>query len=399
MSTADNALPIHPPEQEQFDGAGMKGEDGGDTCRICRGEGTPDQPLFYPCKCSGSIKFVHQECLMEWLAHSQKKYCELCKTPFRFTKLYDQSMPEKVPFPLFLRQAGFHALRAVATWSRYVLVMFIWLGWLPWTIRQIWRGLFWIADGSRLTSYEMRAAMETYAAQSENNDTSTALQAAMLNVTLTRSPQAENLAFLSSLAGLLSVLDFTTAVRWTIRALLNIVISSGALSKWAEGLFSFAPLPRPPSLLSDVQTINSATNSPMFNNAIVDVLEGQLICLTIVAAFILVFLIREWVINQQPLLNMPDAEPQDNAVPAPQQADAPVRRRRRALPRPHDQNLQLENRPLLPAHRPRAQPRLRRAATDNNILLQNPDGLDTERPAIPPRAASLVSALQEMEDS
>src|ERR1700761_1180805 len=79
-----------------------------DTCRICRGEGTLSQPLFYPCKCSGSIKFVHQDCLMEWLSHSQKKHCELCKTPFRFTKLYDQSMPSSIPLPLFLRQLIVH---------------------------------------------------------------------------------------------------------------------------------------------------------------------------------------------------------------------------------------------------------------------------------------------------
>ena len=46
-----------------------------DTCRICRGEGSKEEPLFYPCKCSGSIKFVHQSCLMEWLYHSQKKHC------------------------------------------------------------------------------------------------------------------------------------------------------------------------------------------------------------------------------------------------------------------------------------------------------------------------------------
>ena len=32
-----------------------------ETCRICRAEGTDTEPLFYPCKCSGSIKFVHQE--------------------------------------------------------------------------------------------------------------------------------------------------------------------------------------------------------------------------------------------------------------------------------------------------------------------------------------------------
>lgn len=32
-----------------------------DTCRICRSEGTETEELFYPCKCSGSIRYVHQE--------------------------------------------------------------------------------------------------------------------------------------------------------------------------------------------------------------------------------------------------------------------------------------------------------------------------------------------------
>src|SRR5205085_22997 len=50
-----------------------KSADDPDTCRICRGEGSGEEQLFYPCKCSGSIKFVHQACLMEWLSHSQKK--------------------------------------------------------------------------------------------------------------------------------------------------------------------------------------------------------------------------------------------------------------------------------------------------------------------------------------
>jgi len=222
--------------------------------------------------------------------------------------------------------------------------------------------------------------------------TSAALQAAVLNVTLTRSPQAENLALINVMASLLSLLDFATALRWILRTLLNIVITSGAVGKWGEGLFSTTPLPRPPSLLSDVQAINSVTDSPVLNNAIIDVFEGQLICLIVVAAFILAFLIREWVINQQPLLNMPDAEQQDEPAPVRQEADAPVRRRRRGLRRPPDHNLQLEN-------RPRAQPHIRRAATDNNILVHTQDGSDVARPAFPPRAASLVPALQEMEDS
>ena len=32
-----------------------------DTCRICSAPAEPDQPLFYPCKCSGTIRYIHQD--------------------------------------------------------------------------------------------------------------------------------------------------------------------------------------------------------------------------------------------------------------------------------------------------------------------------------------------------
>ncbi|CAG2251600.1 DOA10 [Mytilus edulis] len=56
-----------------------------DICRVCRCESTPDKPLFHPCVCTGSIKFVHQECLVQWLKYSRKEYCELCKHRYAFT--------------------------------------------------------------------------------------------------------------------------------------------------------------------------------------------------------------------------------------------------------------------------------------------------------------------------
>ncbi|XP_018121618.1 E3 ubiquitin-protein ligase MARCH6 isoform X3 [Xenopus laevis] len=56
-----------------------------DICRVCRSEGTPEKPLYHPCVCTGSIKFIHQECLVLWLKHSRKEYCELCKHRFAFT--------------------------------------------------------------------------------------------------------------------------------------------------------------------------------------------------------------------------------------------------------------------------------------------------------------------------
>lgn len=32
-----------------------------EICRVCRCGATPEQPLFHPCKCSGSIRHVHQD--------------------------------------------------------------------------------------------------------------------------------------------------------------------------------------------------------------------------------------------------------------------------------------------------------------------------------------------------
>jgi hypothetical protein len=52
-------------------------DDEEDVCRICRMTGEDDSPLYYPCACSGSIKYVHQECLVQWLNHSKARQCEV----------------------------------------------------------------------------------------------------------------------------------------------------------------------------------------------------------------------------------------------------------------------------------------------------------------------------------
>ena len=52
-------------------------EDDEDVCRICRTPGDADNPLQYPCVCRGSIKFVHQDCLLQWLNYSKAHQCEV----------------------------------------------------------------------------------------------------------------------------------------------------------------------------------------------------------------------------------------------------------------------------------------------------------------------------------
>lgn len=49
----------------------------GVCCRICRLPASEDEILFSPCKCSGSIKYVHQGCLVSWLDHSKRQRCEV----------------------------------------------------------------------------------------------------------------------------------------------------------------------------------------------------------------------------------------------------------------------------------------------------------------------------------
>lgn len=53
-----------------------------DMCRICHCEGDHQLPLISPCFCSGSLKFVHQACLQQWIKSSDTKCCELCKFEF-----------------------------------------------------------------------------------------------------------------------------------------------------------------------------------------------------------------------------------------------------------------------------------------------------------------------------
>ena len=52
------------------------------ACRICHCEGEEDYPLITPCHCTGSLRFVHQHCLNQWIKSSDTRCCELCKYDF-----------------------------------------------------------------------------------------------------------------------------------------------------------------------------------------------------------------------------------------------------------------------------------------------------------------------------
>ncbi|KAI0202884.1 hypothetical protein F4808DRAFT_458590 [Astrocystis sublimbata] len=293
-----------------------------DTCRICRGEATDGEPLFFPCKCSGSIKYVHQDCLMEWLSHSQKKHCELCKTPFRFTKLYSPDMPKHLPFHVFVHHMTRYLLRNVLVWLRAALVTTVWLGWLPYLMRSIWSFLFWLSDegfGGTMVLMDPRnlppspgPGMDPYPLASNTCAASPLLAATTTPASLALAIEAGD------------IYQFPADITRAVARSLNVSVNS-----WMRIFFGLSAQPQiltqevlddasaallqrlakkashtHRSLLTDVGFLNRITKNPGLNRIIINVLEGQIITLLAIVCFILIILVRDYVVQQQPEINM-----------------------------------------------------------------------------------------------
>lgn len=250
---------------------------------------------------------------MEWLSHSQKKYCELCKTSFRFTKLYHPGMPNRIPTSVFIRRAAVHVLKMLVTWCRAVLVASVWLIILPCCMRIIWRSLFWVGDGgwsrdvypdpvdnaqedSPTSPWDLetiRSAIES--AKAANTSVSLPLPSLLMPFSHT----------LNMSAGEPTIWTFMKRVFFGFAyPISDLAASSGANSTNSNATTTTHVLQtRYQSLLSDVSFFKWFP-SEAANIFLVDVIEGQIITLLVVVAFILIFLIREWVVQQQPVVNM-----------------------------------------------------------------------------------------------
>ncbi|XP_037659604.1 E3 ubiquitin-protein ligase MARCHF8 isoform X2 [Choloepus didactylus] len=105
------------------------GSTSGDVCRICHCEGDDESPLITPCRCSGSLHFVHQACLQQWIKSSDTRCCELCKYEFIMeAKLKPLRKWEKLQMTASERRkimcsVTFHVIAITCVvWSLYVLI-------------------------------------------------------------------------------------------------------------------------------------------------------------------------------------------------------------------------------------------------------------------------------------
>ncbi|RWS29316.1 E3 ubiquitin-protein ligase MARCH2-like isoform X2 [Leptotrombidium deliense] len=54
-------------------------------CRICY-ESTPIDDLIAPCKCKGSVGYVHEACLVRWYLINRVNKCDLCCSSLNIVK-------------------------------------------------------------------------------------------------------------------------------------------------------------------------------------------------------------------------------------------------------------------------------------------------------------------------
>ena len=70
------------------------------TCWICYEAASTDRKLIAPCKCKGSVQFVHQDCLLEWLDSSDTSTCPHCHQTYDVRTTYPSTIHEWLDAPI-----------------------------------------------------------------------------------------------------------------------------------------------------------------------------------------------------------------------------------------------------------------------------------------------------------
>ncbi|KAH9172209.1 hypothetical protein EDB89DRAFT_1851386 [Lactarius sanguifluus] len=292
-----------------------------DTCRICSAPGEPDQPLFHPCKCSGTIRYIHQDCLTTWLSHSKKKTCDVCKYPYSFTKVYADDMPGQLPVVLLLRKFAQQVAFAIIFCIRAVIVSFVWLAVLPWVTVWTWRMYFAMGNS---TAWWISARP--------------------------RSPSSSPSSFFS--------------YNLTIRSQANATVTNATFPRSAND--------------SDAPSLNALFAHPLLRTVSADIFTGQIIATLIVLVFIAVFLLREWISqNARPGI----FEEGDPAIAAEREAEQEhERERERQQQRLREQARVAMERDIQLRRRQQVDAERMRRAREGNSLPSDPSRRHPDRP-------------------
>lgn len=73
------------------------------SCKICHGDEMEGDELCTPCRCSGTIKYIHRGCLVAWMECSKITRCDICHYEYRFKDVYRPDTPHVLPLSVLAR--------------------------------------------------------------------------------------------------------------------------------------------------------------------------------------------------------------------------------------------------------------------------------------------------------
>lgn len=97
-------------------------------CKICHMGDIRGDDLCNPCRCSGTIKYIHRECLMSWIECSKIKRCDICHYEYRFQDIYKPDTPRVLPLSILIRGIGGMGWKVGIVLAWCILQMIRWLG-------------------------------------------------------------------------------------------------------------------------------------------------------------------------------------------------------------------------------------------------------------------------------
>ncbi|KAJ2721856.1 hypothetical protein GGI07_003693 [Coemansia sp. Benny D115] len=276
-------------------------------CRVCRSEGTAEEPLFHPCRCSGSIKYVHQVCLEEWLAHSNKKYCELCSYEYAFSPLYDPNMPESIPKRIIIKQMLANVTSLTLSVIRTAIVLGMWAFLLPYLVYWVVRVFIWSAQtvvhailGHKVVFLDDPSAIATAAAAAATASNSTNAASPVAAASMRFKGFDSWHAWYMAAQGSNSTATLPATVSRT-----GILNDAGHIMLFMYSSTQFV-------LRSCTQMLGSMLGVSISDTQVDDVVEvavelvakcfeGSLVTMMAVVVFFLVFVLRDWISANEPL--------------------------------------------------------------------------------------------------
>ncbi|CAL5009345.1 unnamed protein product [Urochloa decumbens] len=116
-----------------------------DACRICHLPAEADRPLRHPCACRGSIRFVHDDCLLRWLAtrrgspEAASSICEVCKRAISIAPVYAANAPARLPLPEFMLGLASKLMALLLLLLSILFAVCVWEFLMPLTTLWVWR--------------------------------------------------------------------------------------------------------------------------------------------------------------------------------------------------------------------------------------------------------------------